>query len=66
MTSAILEIARRCHVSPGIVRMVLGACKAEISGQTRETVPAAAGELGYEASPVREARACRLWTRAPN
>ena len=51
MSAAILDVARHCHLSPGIVNRVLSACQADISDETRSSVLAAARELGCEASP---------------
>lgn len=50
MSATILEVARRCGVSPGIVSRVLSAARADIGDEVRAQVLSAAKELGYEAS----------------
>ena len=50
MSATILDIARRCGVSPGIVNRVLSDSREEIGEETFDAIRAAAKELGYEAS----------------
>ncbi len=50
MSATILDIARQCGVSPGIVDRVLSDSREEIGEETRDKIRAAAKELGYEAS----------------
>ena len=50
MSASIIELARYCCVSPGIVGRVLGASQPDISEELRDRILAAAKELAYEPS----------------
>lgn len=50
MSATILDIARQCGVSPGIVDRVLSDSREEIGEETRDKIRTAAKELGYETS----------------
>lgn len=48
MSASIIELARHCNVSPGIVNRVLNMSQTDISEETRSKILQAAQEFGYE------------------
>lgn len=47
MSATVIDVARRCNVSPGIASRVLSAFQADITEETRNQILHTAQELGY-------------------